>query len=99
VFRYPHTSGTKGRTKRQLLDKLFHDDFERGSKESYYITVPVIGDVKFVQVFLIGGKYTFMRNWFLSNIVLMDLKTRKLYEIPCYKWIVDKISLPTGEGR
>ncbi|XP_052809001.1 polyunsaturated fatty acid 5-lipoxygenase-like isoform X2 [Mya arenaria] len=91
--------GTKGRTKRYLLDKLFHDDFERGSKESYYITTPVIGDVKCVQVFLIGGKFTFKRIWFLSNIVLFDLTTRKMFEIPCNKWIDSKITLPTGEAK
>lgn len=90
--------GTKGRTKKILLDKLFHNDFERGSKESYYITVPVIGDVKFVQMFLIGGKYTFKREWFLNNIVLMDLTTRKLFELPVYRWITDKLTLPTGEA-
>lgn len=90
--------GTKGRTKRILLDKTFHNDFERGSKESYYITVPAIGDVKFVQVFLIGGKYTFARIWFLSNIVLMDLNTRKFFDIPVYRWITDKLTLPTGEA-
>lgn len=90
--------GTKGRTMKILLDKLFHNDFERGSKESYYITVPVIGDVKFVQVFLIGGKYTFARTWFLSNIVLMDLNTRKFFDIPVHRWINDKLTLPTGEA-
>ncbi|XP_045198128.2 polyunsaturated fatty acid 5-lipoxygenase-like isoform X2 [Mercenaria mercenaria] len=90
--------GTKGRTKKILLDKLFHNDFERGSKESYYITVPVIGDVKFLQVFLIGGKYTFKREWFLNYIVLMDLTTRKLFEVPVYRWISDKITIPTGEA-
>lgn len=95
----PFFAGTKGRTKKILLDKLFHNDFERGSKESYYITVPVIGDVKFVQLFLIGGKYTFKREWFLSNIVLMDLTTRKLFELPVYRWINDKLTLPTGEGN
>ncbi|WAR08058.1 LOX5-like protein [Mya arenaria] len=84
-------------TKRYLLDKLFHDDFERGSKESYYITTPVIGDVKCVQVFLIGGKFTFKRIWFLSNIVLFDLTTRKMFEIPCNKWIDSKITLPTAK--
>ncbi|KAL4232675.1 Arachidonate 5-lipoxygenase [Mactra antiquata] len=90
--------GTKGRTKKILLDKLFHNDFERGSKESYYITVPVIGDVKFVQMFLIGGKYTFARDWFLSNIVLFDLTTRKLFDLPVYRWISDKLVLPTGNA-
>jgi hypothetical protein len=59
----------------------------------------VIGDVKFLQVFLIGGKYTFKREWFLNNIVLMDLTTRKLFEVPVYRWINDKITIPTGEGK
>lgn len=90
--------GTKGRTKRYLLDKLFHNDFERGSKESYYVDVPFIGDVIFVQVFLIGGTFTFARRWFLSNIVLFDLSTRRLLEIPCNSWINFKITLPTGEA-
>lgn len=90
--------GTKGRTRQVLLDKVFHDDFERGSKEAYYITEPAIGEILYVQVSLIGGKLTFARNWFLSDIVVFDLNSRRMVEIPCYRWITDRITLPTGKG-
>ena len=91
--------GSKGRTRKMLLDKLFHDDFERGSKEAYYIDAPYIGDVKFVKIYLIGGKYTPFRSWLLRNVVVFDLSTRVMVEVPCYRWVLDKVTLAVGTGE
>lgn len=89
--------GTKGRTEKALLCHMLKNDFERGTKDSYYIDVPVIGDIKYVKLQLIGGKLTIGdRDWNLRNLVIFDLKAHKMVEIPGYRWVSDKITLMTG---
>ena len=78
---------------------MLKDDFERGSKESYYIDIPVIGDIKYVKLRLIGGKITIGdRDWNVRNLVIYDLKSHKMVEVPGYRWISDKVTLMTGQG-
>ena len=92
--------GTKGRTEKALLCHMLKNDFERGTKDSYYIDLPAIGDIKYIKLQLIGGKITIgSRDWHLRNLVIFDLKAHKMVEIPCYRWISDRITLMPGSGR
>ncbi|KAK3579731.1 hypothetical protein CHS0354_008871 [Potamilus streckersoni] len=88
--------GTKGRTRKLLLDKSFHNDFERGRKDAYYLQAPVVGDIKFVKIFLVGGGRS--RDWFLRDIVIFDLNSRKSYDFPCFQWITANITIPKGNA-
>ncbi|KAL3883124.1 hypothetical protein ACJMK2_029417 [Sinanodonta woodiana] len=88
--------GTKGRTKKLLMDKSFHIDFERGRKDAYYLQAPVVGDIKFVKIFLVGGGRG--RDWFLRTIVIFDLNSRKAYDFPCFQWITTNITVPIGKA-
>ena len=93
-------TGTKGRTEKALLCHKLKNDFERGTKDSYYIDLPSVGDIKYVKLQLIGGKITIgSRDWNLRNIVIFDLKDHKMVEIPAYRWVSNKVTLMTGPGR
>ncbi|KAL3883129.1 hypothetical protein ACJMK2_029422 [Sinanodonta woodiana] len=88
--------GTKNRTKRLVLDKSFQNDFERGSKDSYYITAPNVGEVKFIKVYLVGGSVG--REWYLRSVMIFDLESRISYDFPCFRWITSTITLPRGNA-
>ncbi|KAL3883127.1 hypothetical protein ACJMK2_029420 [Sinanodonta woodiana] len=88
--------GTKDRTKRLVLDKSFQNDFERGSKDSYYITAPNVGEVKFIKVYLVGGSIG--REWYLRSVMIFELESRISYAFPCFRWITSTITLPRGNA-
>ncbi|KAK3579734.1 hypothetical protein CHS0354_008875 [Potamilus streckersoni] len=88
--------GSKDRTKRHVLDKSFQNDFERGSKDAYYITAPTVGEVKFIKIYLVGGSIG--REWYLRSVMIFDLESRISYDFPCFQWITSTITLPRGNA-
>ncbi|KAL3883125.1 hypothetical protein ACJMK2_029418 [Sinanodonta woodiana] len=88
--------GTTDRTKRLLLDKSFHNDFERGHKDAYYVSAPSVGDIKFIKLRVEGGLIN--REWYLRNIFIFDMESRKSYDFPCFRWLSSTITLPRGNA-
>lgn len=78
------------------MNKNFYNDFERGRKDAYYIKAPVVGDIKFIKLFLKGGKLA--KDWYVRRIVIFDLDSRKSFDFPCHTWVTLDVTIPVGTG-
>jgi len=54
-------------------------------KGEYIIVCPAVGTVKKIRICHDNhGRYP---GWFLDKVVVEDLKTGRVYEFPCYRWL------------
>lgn len=82
-------TGTKGRTKPAVLDKWFHNDFERGQEDTYVIEAEDVGEPVMIKLENNqGGIFHRSSDWFVDKVLITTSSTiLKVYEFPCYAWV------------
>ncbi|XP_018427528.1 PREDICTED: arachidonate 5-lipoxygenase isoform X3 [Nanorana parkeri] len=88
--------GSKGCSEKNLLDKPFYNDFERGAVDSYDITVAEdIGDIQLIKIN--KHKYWYKDDWYCRHITVKTPAGDYL-EFPCYRWISNDKEIDLREG-
>lgn len=82
-------TGTKGRTKPKLLDKLFHIDFFKGQEDTYVIEAEDVGEPVMIKLENDqGGMFHRSSDWFVDKVLIRSSNSRvTVYEFPCYAWV------------
>ncbi|XP_077352096.1 polyunsaturated fatty acid 5-lipoxygenase-like [Festucalex cinctus] len=89
--------GTEGCSQRTRLDKPQHDDFERGSVDSYPVEVQdKLGEIVLVK--LEKKKYLTQDAWY-CRFVSVRTPGGDSVEFPCYRWLVDDKEVVLRDGR
>ncbi|XP_019715428.1 arachidonate 5-lipoxygenase-like isoform X2 [Hippocampus comes] len=89
--------GTEGCSQKTRLDKPKHDDFERGSVDSYPIKVQEnLGELVLVK--LEKKKYMAQDDWY-CRYVSVRTPGGDSVEFPCYRWLVDDKEVVLRDGR
>nr|XP_061793984.1 polyunsaturated fatty acid 5-lipoxygenase-like isoform X2 [Nerophis lumbriciformis] len=89
--------GTEGFSQRTRLEKPQHDDFERGSVDSYPITVEeALGEIMLVK--LEKKKYLAKDDWYCRYVSVRTPGGDNM-EFPCYRWLVDDKEVVLRDGR
>ncbi|XP_040292489.1 polyunsaturated fatty acid 5-lipoxygenase [Bufo bufo] len=88
--------GSKGCSEKNLLDKPFYNDFERGAIDSYDITISEdIGEIHLIKIETY--KYWYKDNWYCRHITVKTPSGDYL-EFPCYRWITNDKEIILREG-
>ncbi|XP_056386363.1 polyunsaturated fatty acid 5-lipoxygenase isoform X3 [Hyla sarda] len=88
--------GSKGCSEKNLLDKPFYNDFERGAIDSYDITISEdIGEIQLIKIE--KYKYWYKDDWYCRHITLKT-PTGDYLEFPCYRWITNDKEIVLREG-
>ena len=93
--------GSESETKFHLLDHFMHNDFERGSTETYTFDDNEIGDVECICLYVTQPSYDFSEpNWYIDYIIIATndnsedgsqkhgIQPNKFVSFPIYQWIV-----------
>lgn len=93
------STGSKGQTEAIILDKRFHDDFERGSVDTFKINANDVGDLYLIQL-QVYRQGCFVTNscWFVSKVTIVKEGSDAPYVFPCYAWVCHKLVAFHGEG-
>ncbi|XP_066456712.1 polyunsaturated fatty acid 5-lipoxygenase [Eleutherodactylus coqui] len=88
--------GSKGSSEKNLLDKPFYNDFERGAIDSYDITISEdIGDIQLIKIE--KYKYWYKDDWYCRHITVKT-PIGDYLEFPCYRWINNDKEIILREG-
>ncbi|XP_070540748.1 polycystin-1-like protein 2 [Ptychodera flava] len=90
--------GTASRTRATRIHSTCSDCqlFQRGSKHTFLLTsLSFLGDIKYLHVRHDNSGQGKNASWFLSEIIIKDLKTQKRYDFPCFRWL----SRDHGDGK
>ncbi|KAM9326246.1 polyunsaturated fatty acid 5-lipoxygenase [Gastrophryne carolinensis] len=88
--------GTKGSSEKNLLDKPFYNDFERGAIDSYDVTVSEdLGEIQLIKIE--KYKYWYKDDWYCRHITVKT-PTGDYLEFPCYRWITNDTDIVLREG-
>ncbi|XP_053547856.1 polyunsaturated fatty acid 5-lipoxygenase [Bombina bombina] len=88
--------GTNGCSEKNLLDKAFYNDFERGAIDSYDVTVSEdLGDIQLIKIE--KHKYWYKDDWYCKHITVKTPSGEYL-EFPCYRWVVNDKEIVLREG-
>ena len=84
--------GTKARTKPVVLEKLLHNDFEKGQEDTYVIEEVDVGEPLMIELENNqGGLFHRSSDWFVDKIVIScSSNSQAMYEFPCYGWVKQK---------
>ncbi|XP_041644928.1 polyunsaturated fatty acid 5-lipoxygenase-like [Cheilinus undulatus] len=89
--------GTEGCSKRTLLDKPQYNDFEKGAKNSYCLSIEEnLGDIVLVKIE--KKKYWVQDDWYCRYIAV-HTPSGDYVEFPCYRWLVDNKEVVLRDGR
>ena len=93
--------GTKARTKPVVLEKLLHNDFEKGQEDTYVIEEVDVGEPLMIELENNqGGLFHRSSDWFVDKIVIScSSNSQAMYEFPCYGWVKQKAFFFEGKGR
>ncbi|XP_031557674.1 allene oxide synthase-lipoxygenase protein-like [Actinia tenebrosa] len=92
-------TGSKGRTDAIVLDKTFHDDFERGDYEEYQVKAMDVGDLYVIRIHNDGGGSLFKNpDWFVNKVTVLKEGSETPYEFPCYCWVLKDLTVFNGSG-
>lgn len=92
--------GSNGTLKTPVLDKWFHDDFERGQTDSYRLWGINVGDIWLAKLHV--SERGFYPDWYVDQIVVTkNYKTpmTETYIMPVWEWVSDGNWLSTGHGK
>ena len=99
--------GTQGRFKTPVLDKWFHDDFEKGNTDRYGVYNKSVGDVLLIKIHV--DERGFYPDWFVDMVKVewfMDKKwavkapeTGKSVSFPVFEWVGNGQWLASGDGQ
>ncbi|XP_070540745.1 polycystin-1-like protein 2 isoform X1 [Ptychodera flava] len=90
--------GTASRTRATRIHSTCSDCqlFQRGSMHTFLLTsLSFLGDIKYLHVRHDNSGQGKNASWFLSEIIIKDLKTQKRYDFPCFRWL----SRDHGDGK
>ncbi|XP_072281315.1 polyunsaturated fatty acid 5-lipoxygenase [Pyxicephalus adspersus] len=88
--------GSKHCSEKNLLDKPFYNDFERGAVDSYDVTVSEdLGEIQLVKID--KHKYWYKDDWYCRHITVKTPAGDYL-EFPCYRWIGNDKEVVLREG-
>lgn len=77
------------------MDKWFHNDFEAGQKDDYYITAKDVGELLMITLKNDGGGYR--SDWFVDRVTI---KTKNVtYVFPCNRWVESEVTFFEGKGK
>lgn len=93
--------GTKARTKAVVLEKLFHNDFEKGQEDTYVIEEVDVGEPLMIKLENNqGGLFHRSSDWFVDKVVIScSSSNQAMYEFPCYGWVKQEALFFEGKGR
>ena len=92
--------GSSGQIKTPILDKWFHDDFERSQTDVYQVWGPDVGDIWMVKIHV--SERGFYPDWYVDSIVLnKNFKTslQENFHFPVWEWVFDGHWVSTGHGK
>ncbi|XP_070540433.1 polycystin-1-like protein 2 [Ptychodera flava] len=95
---YVKLFGTASRTRATRIHSTCSDCqlFQRGSQHTFLLTsLSCLGDIKYLHVRHDNSGQGKNACWFLSEIIIKDLKTQKRYDFPCFQWL----SRDHGDGK
>ena len=81
------------------LDKFFHNDFERGEIDTYDVSGDDVGDVAMIT--LKNSGFGLKSDWYIAKIIVKKETQfgEKIYEFPCYRWVVRDLVVYEGKGK
>lgn len=96
-----HFTGTKARTKPVVLDKWFHNDFEKGQEDTYVIEGVDVGEPLMIKLENDqGGLFHRSSDWFVDKVIIScSSNNQAMYEFPCYGWVQHEAVFFEGKGR
>lgn len=87
--------GSNGETNPLSMDKWFHNDFEAGQKDDYYITAKDVGELLMITLKNDGGGYR--SDWFVDRVTI---KTKNVtYVFPCNRWVESEVTFFEGKAK
>ncbi|XP_046861552.1 allene oxide synthase-lipoxygenase protein-like [Xenia sp. Carnegie-2017] len=98
---YIRLTGLKGRTEYLKLDKSFHNDFKRGSKEVYRVEALNVGEIELVELNARPAWITVTTkdpDWFVEKVTVMSSRHSGVFSFPCYRWVINEIVLLPGKA-
>lgn len=83
-----------------MLDKWFHNDFERGQEDTYVIEAEDVGEPVMIKLENDqGGIFHRSSDWFVDKVLITTSSTiLKVYEFPCYAWVKRESVFFEGKG-
>ena len=92
-------NGEKETTSEFSLDKFFHNDFERGDTDTYDVSGDDVGDV--VMITLKNSGFGFKSDWYIAKVIVEKEAQfgNKIFEFPCYRWVVRDLVVFEGKGK
>ncbi|XP_077585623.1 polyunsaturated fatty acid 5-lipoxygenase-like [Stigmatopora nigra] len=89
--------GTLGCSQKTILDKSLHDDFERGSVDSFPITVEEnLGEIVLLKL---QKKARLAKDDWYARYVSVRTPGGEDLDFPCYRWLVDDKEVVLRDGR
>ena len=82
------------------LNKLFHNDFERGETDTYDVRGDDVGNV--VMITLSNSGFGCKSDWYIAKIVVekeTEDGVNPKYEFPCYRWVIHHLVVYEGKGK
>lgn len=92
--------GTNGRTKPAVLDKWFHNNFEKGQEDTYVIEAEDVGEPLMIKLENSQGSgFHRSSDWFVDKVLITSsLSPQKVYEFPCFAWVQRESVFFEGKG-
>ena len=83
-----------------VLDKWFHNDFEKGQEDTYVIDAEDVGEPVMIKLEKDqGGWFHGSSDWFVDKVEIGCSNNQAIYEFPCYGWVQNEAIFFEGKGR